>query len=664
MGLGIIGIISHDIYDLEKGTARMAFLFEIEFKAPHTYIKEYIESFAKEKGVDVSVLQSGGKITLVGSEADETLAPFLEALAVRLPASIFMKGSSHRIIDKPVPTVSERRKSLLPHAIGLCPQCMEEMFDPASRRYYYPFTACRCCGAHYPFFEHYPYTRENSAMRFFVPCEACRAEQQAHPFREGYPLISCHDCGISVRMSDRESERYANDPESFKRMFEVAARAIGNGKRVRIKTLFGDRLFFDPMQTEREGDKVMLLLDASRFEHRCAVIKEEIHAALSIERPLIHAAVSDPSLFDIFGKVTRVKYPDEGFTILLAKELLASGYDHIAYRPCGPACETDYVIDYDVEVDPQREMRLFINKSVRCIVDGERAVFPLRFERRSDRIVVAHGMAAVGGADGVLIDRMEKFDSAETSELYLLEGEEAPFSHSNTVRFPQAQASVMSVLLEHGLTGERSVGIYFSEEPTFIYHNGKQPIVAVPPMRFDPDGLEKEIAGLREGSDRLVENFRSGFPDIAGRLFGKKGVKDIFEAAAVIMDLPEEGFDAVGDEALKFSGKGGLQIDTRVEKNRFDPYAFLASLMSYRLAGVESSLLAYSIFESFGDYVTDIATQLKNRSKADHIVLCGKAFGNPSLFSRVRKNLGSQRILMNEVLPIDRENALFGALAL
>jgi len=82
------------------------------------------------------------------------------------------------------------------------------------------------------------------------------------------------------------------------------------------------------------------------------------------------------------------------------------------------------------------------------------------------------------------------------------------------------------------------------------------------------------------------------------------------------------------------------------------------------MAEVESVLLAYSIFESFGDYVTEIATQLKVKAKAEHIVLCGRAFGNPSLFSRVQKKFGHQSFLMNRILPIDRENALLGALAL
>jgi hydrogenase maturation factor HypF (carbamoyltransferase family) len=187
--------------------------------------------------------------------------------------------------------------------------------------------------------------------------------------------------------------------------------------------------------------------------------------------------------------------------------------------------------------------------------------------------------------------------------------------------------------------------------------------VAVPPMDFSTDRLKESVATLREGSDRLVANFTARFPEAAHALFHEE-VRDIFEAAAIILGLSEGSIDAVGLEAMKFQGKGGVQIDTRYGDKRFSPYAFVASLMSYRLAGAETTLLAYSIFESFGDYIADVALGLKAKAEAEHLVLCGRAFGNPSLFARVQKKLGRQSLLTNRAWPIDEENVLLGTLAL
>jgi len=135
---------------------------------------------------------------------------------------------------------------------------------------------------------------------------------------------------------------------------------------------------------------------------------------------------------------------------------------------------------------------------------------------------------------------------------------------------------------------------------------------------------------------------------------------NLFEAAAIILGLEEESFEGVMKEALKFIGKGGLQIDTKVEDNRFNHVAFLASIISYRLAGVDSVYLSYSIFESFGDYFSELLTEIKSKTKATEIVLCGSYFASQSLFSRLQRNLKNTPPLLNMSYPIGKENCVVG----
>jgi hydrogenase maturation factor HypF (carbamoyltransferase family) len=101
-----------------------------------------------------------------------------------------------------------------------------------------------------------------------------------------------------------------------------------------------------------------------------------------------------------------------------------------------------------------------------------------------------------------------------------------------------------------------------------------------------------------------------------------------------------------------------------VKDNRFDHAAFLASIVSYQLAGVSTSILSYSIFESFGDYFNDILQELKSKTKASEIVLCGTHFSNQSLFSRMQRNLKMSPPLMNKCYPIGKENAVVGGVFL
>jgi hydrogenase maturation factor HypF (carbamoyltransferase family) len=220
----------------------------------------------------------------------------------------------------------------------------------------------------------------------------------------------------------------------------------------------------------------------------------------------------------------------------------------------------------------------------------------------------------------------------------------------------------MSVIVENRLLGQKCVGAYFDEVPSFLYYDGKKVLRVVPPKQFDGENLLEKIASLREGSQRLVENLEKTLPEVYAKLQNLQTQKDVklFEAVAIILDLDDISMRGVAKEAMKFVGKGGIQIDTHVTDNRFDNTAFLSSIISYMIAGVSTSILAYSIFESFGDYFNEILQELKSKTKATEIVLCGSHFANQSLFSRMQRNLKMTPPYMNINYPIGKENCVVG----
>ncbi|MDD2838969.1 MAG: hypothetical protein PHX59_08410, partial [Sulfuricurvum sp.] len=88
--------------------------------------------------------------------------------------------------------------------------------------------------------------------------------------------------------------------------------------------------------------------------------------------------------------------------------------------------------------------------------------------------------------------------------------------------------------------------------------------------------------------------------------------------------------------------------------------AFLSSIISYQMAGVDSVYLSYSIFESFGDYFSELITEIKGKTKATEVALCGSYFGGQSLFSRIQRNFKTTPVLMNVNYPIGKENCVVG----
>jgi hydrogenase maturation factor HypF (carbamoyltransferase family) len=637
----------------------MAFVLQLQTQSKQFYIQNYVVAILREFGIFADVKRENDTLSFSMDETNPKIQEALEKIAAVLPASLFLNSSSNVTTEENLTAMAELDLRY-PLNLGLCPSCQKELFDVSSRRYYYPFISCSCCGGNYSFVSSYPYKRENTSMKFIRPCENCHNEMQKPGLRESHALNSCHECGIPVRMVSKSAQRYANDAGSFRTMFEVAAKAIVDHKRLLVKTTFGYRLFYEAKLWH--SDAVFLMINASKITDNLALITEEFHALLSIERPIMHVTLKDEKLKEIAGANTAyVKYPDEGFTILLATELQKLGVAYIAYEDVDEDCEADIKIDYDLELDAQQDMRFFLNKDTHFIAEGDRVSFPSLNLRAKNIVSIAEEYAGIPQGDTMFFDKMHHLQNIAVMGANVLEGDKERY-HEKQRYFSADEGAFMAVIAEHELFGTKAVGAYFDEEPSFLYYDGKNVLRIVPPKHFKSSNILAEIASLREGSDRLVENLQKQLPDVYAKLEALQHREDVklFEAVAIVLGLQEHSMKAVSIEAMKFVGKGGIQIDTHIKDNRFDHAAFLASIISYQLAGVSSVILAYSIFESFGDYFYEILSELQSKTKATEIILCGKHFANQSLFSRMQRNLKVRPPYMSKNYPIGKESAVVG----
>src|SRR5450759_3852775 len=95
---------------------------------------------------------------------------------------------------------SERQALISPDS-ATCDDCLREVFDPADRRYRYPFINCTNCGPRFTIVQDVPYDREKTTMQVFPMCPTCQSEYNDPLNRRFHAQPNaCPTCGPQVRL--------------------------------------------------------------------------------------------------------------------------------------------------------------------------------------------------------------------------------------------------------------------------------------------------------------------------------------------------------------------------------------------------------------------------------------------------------------------------------
>ncbi|MGN6380643.1 MAG: carbamoyltransferase HypF, partial [Gaiellales bacterium] len=98
-------------------------------------------------------------------------------------------------------SVAGGRTALVPADVATCHDCLRELFDPADRRYRYPFINCTQCGPRFTIVRGVPYDRPLTTMAEFELCADCRREYEDPADRRFHAEpVCCAACGPRLTM--------------------------------------------------------------------------------------------------------------------------------------------------------------------------------------------------------------------------------------------------------------------------------------------------------------------------------------------------------------------------------------------------------------------------------------------------------------------------------
>ncbi|HXF56486.1 MAG TPA: carbamoyltransferase HypF [Actinomycetota bacterium] len=183
--------------------------------------RPYVYSLATALGLGGQVRNDTFGVLIEVEGEEDAVAEFVARLPRQAPPLALIEA----LATDPVPPQGEtsfaivesegggERQTLISPDVATCDDCLREVFDPADRRFRYPFTNCTNCGPRFTIIRDVPYDRPFTTMAGFAMCEECAREYHDPADRRFHAQpVCCPACGPSLRLVDARGRPLPGDP--------------------------------------------------------------------------------------------------------------------------------------------------------------------------------------------------------------------------------------------------------------------------------------------------------------------------------------------------------------------------------------------------------------------------------------------------------------------
>jgi hydrogenase maturation protein HypF len=237
--------------------------------------------FNGEEGVEIFLEGEAGNLEAFVDSLKAEPPPAARILEVEVQPSdplglsdFTIRESQRR--DKP----STRISADLP----VCEDCLRELFDPADRRYRYPYINCTNCGPRYTIIHNLPYDRAQTTMKDWPLDDFC-SRQYGDPADRRFhaQAVACSSCGPGFYLEASGETRRGNEASIHR-----AVEFLKAGKIVAVKGLGGYHLACDA----RNADAVAALRNRKyRKEKPFALMAKNMEVARQLVKLSADAAM-------------------------------------------------------------------------------------------------------------------------------------------------------------------------------------------------------------------------------------------------------------------------------------------------------------------------------------------------------------------------------------